>query len=151
MIDEGGQQLGILPTSEALEIAIARGLDLVEVAPNALPPVCRILDYGKYKYDEAKKQKDARRNSHAVEIKGIRLRPAIDQHDFQYRTEEARKFLQKRHKVQVTVIFRGREMAHPELGRSQMEKMAETLADVGVVERAPSIDGRRMTMLLSPK
>ena len=151
VIDEGGQQLGIMGTRDALDIAQERGLDLVEVAPNAVPPVCRILDYGKYKYDEAKKQKDARKNAHAVEIKGIRLRPGIDPHDFEYRTDDARRFLQKRNKVQVTLIFRGRELAHPEIGRAQMEKMAEALADISVVERAPLIDGRRMTMLLTPK
>lgn len=151
VIDDEGQQLGIMPTREALSLAQEKGLDLVEVAPNASPPVCRILDYGKFKYDEAKKQKDARKNAHTVEVKGIRLRPGIDPHDFEYRTDDARKFLEKKNKVQVTLIFRGREMAHPEIGRAQMEKMAQALADVSVVERPPVIDGRRMTMLLSPK
>jgi len=140
-----------MPTRQALDIAREKGLDLVEIAPTAQPPVCRILDYGKYKYDESKKQKEARKHAHQVEVKGIRLRPAIDPHDFSYRTEDARRFLEKRNKVQVTLIFRGREMAHPEIGRGQMEKMAEALADVAVVERPPVIDGRRMTMLLSPK
>ncbi len=151
VIDDEGQQLGIMPTREALALAQEKGLDLVEVAPNASPPVCRILDYGKFKYDEAKKQKDARKNAHTVEVKGIRLRPGIDPHDFQYRTDDARKFLEKKNKVQVTLIFRGREMAHPEIGRNQMEKMAAALSDISVVERPPVIDGRRMTMLLSPK
>src|SRR5690349_6193309 len=113
-----------MPTREALSIAQERGLDLVEVAPTANPPVCRILDYGKFKYDEAKKQKDARKNAHTVEVKGIRLRPGIDPHDFSYRTDDARRFLEQKNKVQVTLIFRGREMAHPEIGRGQMEKMA---------------------------
>jgi translation initiation factor IF-3 len=151
VIDEEGQQLGIMQTREALSLAQERGLDLVEVAPQAQPPVCRILDYGKYKYEEAKKQKEARKNAHSVEIKGIRLRPGIDPHDFGYRSEDARKFLQKKNKVQVTLIFKGREMAHPEIGRAQMEKLAEALSDVSVVERPPVMDGRRMTMLLSPK
>lgn len=151
VIDDEGNQLGIMPTREALSIAQERGLDLVEVAPTANPPVCRILDYGKFKYDEAKKQKDARKNAHTVEVKGIRLRPGIDPHDFSYRTDDARRFLEQKNKVQVTLIFRGREMAHPEIGRGQMEKMAQALADISVVERPPVIDGRRMTMLLSPK
>jgi translation initiation factor IF-3 len=138
-------------TREALAQAQERGLDLVEVAPNAQPPVCRILDYGKFKYEEAKKQKEARKNAHTVDIKGIRLRPGIDPHDFSYRSEDARKFLEKKNKVQVTLIFKGREMAHPEIGRAQMEKMADALSDISVVERPPTIDGRRMTMLLSPK
>jgi translation initiation factor IF-3 len=151
VIDENGEQLGILNTREALAIAQERSLDLVEVAPNSAPPVCRILDYGKFKYEESKKQKEARKNAQTVEIKGIRLRPTIDPHDFEYRTEDARRFLQKRNKVQVTLIFRGREMAHPEIGRAQMEKLASAVAEVGVVERPPVIDGRRMTMLLAPK
>ncbi len=151
VIDETGQQLGIMPTREALAIAAEKGLDLVEVAPMANPPVCRILDYGKYKYEEAKRQREARKHQHAVEVKGIRLRPGIDPHDFAYRTEDAKRFLQKKNKVQVTLIFRGREMAHPEIGRAQLEKLAEAVSDVGVVERPPQLDGRRMTMLLAPK
>lgn len=151
MIDDEGAQLGIMPTRQALAMAQEKGLDLVEVAPTAQPPVCRILDYGKFKYDESKKQKEARKHSHQVEVKGIRLRPGIDPHDFSYRTEDARRFLEKKNKVQVTLIFRGREMAHPEIGRGQMEKMASALSDVAVIERPPVIDGRRMTMLLSPK
>lgn len=151
MISADGEQLGVMDTNLALDRARSAGLDLVEVAPNAQPPVCRILDYGKFKYEEAKKQKDSRKNQTTIEIKGIRLRPGIDPHDFSYRTEDARRFLLKKNKVQVTLIFRGREMAHPEIGESQMKKMAEALSDVAVVERAPSIDGRRMTMLLTPK
>lgn len=151
MIDEDGSQLGILSTREALARAQERGLDLVEVAPTAQPPVCRILDYGKFKYDEAKKQKEARKNAHQVEIKGIRLRAGTDEHDFSYKAEDARRFLEKKNKVQVTLIFKGREVTHPEIGRAQMEKLAQQLSEVGVVERPPVIDGRRMTMLLSPK
>ena len=140
-----------MPTRQALGLAQERGLDLVEVAPTAQPPVCRILDYGKFKYDESKKQKEARKHSHQVEVKGIRLRPGIDPHDFSYRTEDARRFLEKKNKVQVTLIFRGREVTHPEIGRAQMEKLAQAVSDFGTVERAPAIDGRRMTMLLTPK
>jgi len=132
-------------------MAQERGLDLVEVAPNAAPPVCRIVDYGKHKYEEAKKQKEARKNAHQVETKGIRLRAGTDVHDFGYKTEDARRFLEKKNKVQVTLIFRGREVTHPEIGRAQLEKLAQAVSDVAVVERAPVVDGRRMTMLLSPK
>jgi len=138
-------------TREALTNALERGLDLVEVAPTAQPPVCRILDYGKYKYEESKKQKEARKNAHQVEIKGIRLRSGTDEHDFTYKTEDAKRFLQKKNKVQVTLIFRGREVTHPEIGRAQMEKLAQAVSEFGTVERAPVIDGRRMTMLLTPK
>ena len=151
MIDEDGSQLGVLNTREALARAQERGLDLVEVAPTAVPPVCRILDYGKHKYEEAKKQKEARKNAHQVEIKGIRLRAGTDAHDFGYKTEDARRFLEKKNKVQVTLIFRGREVTHPEIGKAQLDKLAQAVSDVAVVERPPVIDGRRMTMLLSPK
>ena len=138
-------------TRDALTNAQERGLDLVEVAPTAQPPVCRILDYGKYKYEESKKQKEARKNAHQVEIKGIRLRSGTDEHDLTYKTEDAKRFLQKKNKVQVTLIFRGREVTHPEIARAQMERLAQAVSDVGVVERAPVIDGRRMTRLLTPK
>lgn len=151
VIGPEGEQLGILATREALALAIEQGLDLVEVAPTAQPPVCKILDYGKYKYDESKKQKDARKNAHNVEIKGIRLRAGTDTHDMGYKTEDAKKFLEKKNKVQVTLIFRGREASHPEIGRAQLEKLAAAVADVGIVERPPVLDGRRMTMLLTPK
>lgn len=138
-------------TRDALTNAQERGLDLVEVAPTAQPPVCRILDYGKYKYEESKKQKEARKNAHQVEIKGIRLRSGTDEHDLNYKTEDAKRFLQKKNKVQVTLIFRGREVTHPEIGRAQMERLAQAVSEFGTIERAPVIDGRRMTMLLTPK
>lgn len=138
-------------TRAALAMAQEQGLDLVEVAPNAAPPVCRILDYGKFKYDESKKQKEARKHSHTTEIKGIRLRSGTDTHDFNYKADDTREFLQKKNKVQVTLIFRGREVTHPEIGKAQLEKLAQAVSDVAVVERPPVLEGKRMTMLLSPK
>jgi translation initiation factor IF-3 len=151
VVDAEGKQLGILPTREALALALAQGLDLVEVAPTAQPPVCRILDYGKFKYQEAKKQREARKNAHTSEIKGIRLRSGTESHDLAYKLKDAIRFLEEGHKVQVTLIFRGREMTHPEIARAQMDRLAEGVREVGVVERPPSMEGRRMTMLLSPK
>lgn len=151
VIDAEGEQLGIMETRQALQLAIEQGLDLVEVAPMAQPPVCRILDYGKYKYDQSKKTKDARKKSHSGEIKGIRMRYGMDIHDLEYRVKDAKRFLEEGNKVQVTLIFRGRETTHPEIGRGQLEKLALAVAEAGVVERPPVLEGRRMTLLLAPK
>lgn len=155
VIDPEGNQLGVMPTREALRLAQEQGLDLVEVAPHAQPPVCRILDYGKYKYEESKKQREARAKAREArklqDVKGIRLRSATDAHDFQHKMADALRFLQAGHKVQVTLLFRGREITHPEVARRQMERMAEGVKDVAVVERDPFIEGRRMTMILAPK
>jgi translation initiation factor IF-3 len=140
-----------MQTRDALALARERGVDLVEVAPTAQPPVCRILDYGKHKYDEAKKQRQARKNAHTVEIKGIRLRSGTESHDIGFKLKDAVRFLEEGHKVQVTLLFRGRETAHPEVGRAQMDRIVEGVREVGVVERPPSLEGRRMTMLLTPK
>ncbi len=151
LIDEEGNQVGIVDTRRALSMAQEQGLDLVEIAPQAVPPVCRILDYGKYKYDQAKKTKEAKKKAHNVEVKGIRMRYGTEAHDLEYRVKDARRFLEEGDKVLVTLIFRGREMAHPEIARGQMEKLTAALSDVAVVEKAPSIEGRRMTLLLAPK
>lgn len=140
-----------METRQALALAREAGLDLVEVAPMAQPPVCRILDYGKFKYDQAKKQKEAKKKAHTVDIKGIRMRYGTEAHDLEYRAKDARRFLEEGDKVQVTLIFRGREMAHPEIGKQQLEKLSAAVEDIAVVERAPAIEGRRMTMLLAPK
>jgi len=140
-----------METRRALGLAQEAGLDLVEVAPTAQPPVCRILDYGKYKYDQSKKTKEAKKKAHTVDIKGIRMRYGTEAHDLDYRVKDARKFLEEGNKVQVTLIFRGREMSHPEIGRAQLEKLTQAVADVGVVERPPVMEGRRMTLLLTPK
>jgi translation initiation factor IF-3 len=151
VVDAEGNQLGVMDTRQALSLAREQGLDLVEVAPTAQPPVCRILDYGKFKYDTAKKNKEAKKKSHTVDIKQIRLRYGTEQHDLDYRIKDARRFLEEGDKVQLILQFRGREMSHPEIGKAQMEKLTQAVADVASVERPPVMEGRRMTMLLAPK
>jgi translation initiation factor IF-3 len=153
LIDESGEQVGILPTKEALERAVEAGLDLVEVSPNARPPVCRILDYGKFKYQQQKKERKGghKHTLQLKELKELRVRPAIDKHDLSYRLANGRKFLEAGHKVQVVCIFRGRQMAHPEHGLAVMKQVAAELEDLCKVEMQPSMMGRRMTMLLSKK
>lgn len=126
------------------------GLDLVEVAPAAQPPVCRILDYGKFKYEQTKKEREAKKNQKVSELKGMRLRPKIDDHDLEFKTRTIAEFLQEGNKVKVTVIFRGREIAHSDLGRQVLEKVVNDLKDVAVVERAPFMEGKTMTVILSP-
>src|SRR5437667_1052731 len=125
VIDEDGTQLGIMPTREALDLARSKGLDLIEVSPTANPPVCRIMDYGKFKYDEAKKKKEATKKSKTTEIKGIRLRPGTDEHDISFKVRDAQRFLEEGDKVQVTLIFRSREPTHPDTGRAQPRRPAE--------------------------
>lgn len=149
LIDEKGAQIGIVPTQEALKKAEEVGLDLVEVSPTARPPVCRILDFGKFKYAQRKKEKGT--HSRASQLKELRVRPAIDKHDLEYRLEAGRKFLEQGHKVQVVCIFRGRQMAHPEHGYQVMKQVADTLGDISKIEMSPKLMGRRMTMLLAHK
>ena len=149
LIGEQGEQIGVVPTDDARDRAREAGLDLVEVAPSARPPVCRLMDYGKYKYELRKKQQKAKEKQHRIRIKGIRLRPKTDEHDFQVKLEHARRFLEQGNKVQVTLLFRGREMAHIELGRNLLQRFAEDLAEVSSVERYPKMEGRRMTLLLN--
>jgi len=149
VIDEDGTQLGIIETANALERAIESGLDLVEVAPSERPPVCRIMDYGKYKYEKKKKANQS--SSHATKTKEVRLRPKTGDHDIQFKVKQAQKFLKHRDKVQISVIFRGREMAHIEEGRRVMEGVIEDLVEFGKVEQTPQQNGRRMTCLIVPK
>ena len=149
LIGEDGEQIGVVDTETARERAREADLDLVEVAPMARPPVCRLMDYGKYKYEQRKKQQKAREKQHRIRIKGIRLRPKTDQHDFQVKLNHAKRFLEDGNKVQVTMLFRGREMAHIDLGRSLLLRFAEELAEVSTVERMPKMEGRRMTLLLN--
>ena len=149
LIGAEGEQLGVVPTDDARERAREAGLDLVEVAPTARPPVCRLMDFGKYKYEQRKKQQKAREKQHRIRIKGIRLRPKTDEHDFNVKLERARRFLEQGNKVQVTLLFRGREMAHIDLGRGLLLRFAEELAEVCTVERLPKMEGRRMTLLLN--
>jgi len=149
VIDDEGNQVGVLTTAQALEMARAKELNLVEVAPNAVPPVCRILDYGKYKYEEEKKERAARKNQHTSELKELRLRPRTDDHDLEVRARAARKFLEDGHKVRLVVRFRGRESTHPEVARAQINHIAGQLMDIAVVERAPEMEGRGMYAILA--
>ena len=151
MIDEEGEQLGIVPTRQAMDIARERGLDLVEVAPNAIPPVCRLMDYGKYRYEQSRKERESRKHQKTVELKEVRMKPGIDDHDLQTKARLAHRFLEDGDKVKVTVQFRGRQMAHPDLGRDVLLQLAEQLNTLGAVEQPPHLEGRNMTMILSPK
>ncbi len=151
LIDEEGKQIGILPLEEALEEARARDLDLVEVAPNANPPVCRIMDYGKYLYLRAKRERKARKGKKGKEVKEIRLRPKTGEHDVAFKIRYARRFLTDGCKVKVYVSFRGREITYPELGLRLLEKVATELEDVASVEQQPRMVGRGLLMLLKPK
>ena len=151
LIDENGEQLGIVPTREALAKAEEAGLDLVCVSPKAVPPVCKIIDYGKYRYEQARKEKEAKKKQKIVEIKEIRMSPNIDTNDLNTKIGAARKFLQKGNKVKVSIRFRGREMAHTAESRPMMEDFAAQLSDIAVVDKAPKMEGRFMTMFLSEK
>ncbi|MBR2671897.1 MAG: translation initiation factor IF-3 [Oscillospiraceae bacterium] len=151
LISSDGEQLGIMSSSDALKIAQEQELDLVLIAPQAKPPVCRIMDYSKFKYAQAKKVKEARKKQKTIEIKEIRLSLNIDTHDFETKLSHARRFLSEGNKVKVTIRFRGRERAHPENGEYNMNRFAEALSDICVVDKKPVIDGRSMQMFLSPK
>jgi len=151
VIDADGSQIGILPIREALEKAYEKDLDLVEVSPNAKPPVCRILDYGKYKYEQAKKAKSAKRKQHTVQLKEMRYRPKIEEHDYQFKTRHVKEFLIQGYKVKVYVEFRGREMAHVEFGKKIMERLQEDLAEIAIVEQKAKMEGRNLIMIVMPK
>jgi translation initiation factor IF-3 len=150
LIDEEGAQLGIVSLREALTLAEQRGLDLMEVAPNAVPPVCRIVDYGKFRYEQTKKDREARKNQKQAELKEVRLKPKTDDHDLEVKAKQARKFLLAGDKVKFTVRFRGREIFHPDIGREMLEQMAEDLRDVATVEQRPLMEGRALSLLLAP-
>jgi translation initiation factor IF-3 len=145
------EQLGIMPLAEALAEAGRRGLDLVEVAPNAAPPVCRILDYGKYRYQQSKKMQDARKNQTVIQLKEIRLRPKTDDHDIQVKIKHIRKFLAQNDKVKVSMLFRGREIAFTELGKKMMEDIIASVADISLIDQPARLEGRNMVMILAPK
>jgi translation initiation factor IF-3 len=151
LIDENGQQVGIMRTPDALRYAQERDLDLVEVAPDAKPPVCRVLDYSKYKYEQNQKQKAARKHQQQINVREIKFRPKIAQHDYDTKKGHVERFLKGRDKVKVTIMFRGREMAHPERGEMILNRLAEDLGDLAVVEQRPQQDGRNMTMMLAPQ
>lgn len=150
LIDENGQQVGVVPAEQALQQANETALDLVEVSPNAEPPVCKILDYGKYLYQQRKRESEARKKQQHVQIKEIRLRPKTDQHDRGIKMERARKFLEQGHRVQVNLLFRGREMQHRDLGREIIMQFAGDLAELAKIETHPVFMGRRMSLLLAP-
>jgi translation initiation factor IF-3 len=151
LVDQNGEQLGVVPTYEAKRIAADAGLDLVEVAPTARPPVCRIMDFGKFKYEQAKKAKESKKKQHTVNLKEMRFRPKIEEHDFQFKTRHVREFLTEGNKVRCFVLFRGRERAHTEFGQKLLERVALALADVATVEMRPMLEGRSMNMVLAPK
>ncbi len=150
-MDANGEQLGIVPISEALRIAQERGLDLVEVAPNARPVVCRLMDYGKFKYEQSKRERLARKRQKTVNIKELKMRPRIEDHDFEVKVRNAHRFLTDGDKVKATIMFRGREIVHADLGKKLLIRLAERLSDVAVVERQPKVEGRNMVMILAPK
>ena len=149
IIDDDGQQVGVMPIEDALRRAEEAGLDLIEVAANANPPVCRIADLGKFRFEQDKRARDAKKNQHVSEVKEVRLRPRTDEHDLQVRVRAARRFLEDGHKVKVEVRFRGREASHPEVARAQIASIAAGVADIGMVERAPSLEGRTMFAILA--
>jgi translation initiation factor IF-3 len=151
VIGSEGEQLGILAVEDALAKAESEGLDLVEVAPTARPPVVRIMDYGKFKYEEARKARQARKKQHHIQVKEVKFRPGIEAHDFEFKVRHAFKFLEEGDKVKVTMMFRGRQMAHPEIGREVLLRVAEALQDIGKVESQPMMEARTMTMIIAPK
>jgi translation initiation factor IF-3 len=151
VVDADGNQLGIMPTRDALKMAEERQLDLVEIAPQAKPPVCRIMDFGKYKYEQSKREKEARKKQRVIELKEIKMRPNIEDHDFYVKVKNAVRFLKDGDKVKATMVFRGREIVHTQLGRQLLVRMAEELKDLCNIERQPKLEGKNMIMILSPK
>jgi translation initiation factor IF-3 len=151
LVDEKGRMVGIVGRNEALAMAAEAGLDLVEIAPNADPPVCKILDYGKYKYEEQKKKNEARKKQKIIEVKEIKLRPNIDDHDYEVKRRSMVKFIEEGDKVKVTMRFRGRELAHQDLGMNVLIRVRDDLDSIAKVEQMPRMEGRQMTMVVSPK
>lgn len=151
VIDQDGKQVGIISIDEALQLARNAGVDLVEVVPNATPPVCKIIDYGKYRYDQTKKEKESKKSQHQIKVKEVKLKPNIDVHDIETKNRHAKEFLQKGNKVKVTCTFRGREMARTEIGAKVMEEFIEDLSEWCMVESAAKLMGRTMTAVLAPR
>jgi len=151
LIDQSGEKQGVMPTSSAMEAAEEAGLDLVEIVPNADPPVCKIMDYGKFRFQEQKKKAEARKRQKVVELKEIKLRPNIDTHDYEVKTKAMHRFFGEGDKVKVTLRFRGREMAHPELGMKLLQKVQEDFDEIAKVEYAPRMEGRQMIMILASR
>jgi len=151
LIGATGEQLGIMSSSQALDIAEEQGLDLVKISPQANPPVCKLMDYGKFRFEQSKREKEARKNQHVVEIKEVRMSPGIDVGDFNTKLKNAQKFLTEGNRVKVSVRFRGREMAHTEIGRDLLLRFAEQAGEVANLEKEPKMEGRSMSIFLSPK
>ena len=151
MVDNDGSMLGIFPIKEAQKMAMQKNLDLVKIAPQAEPPVCKIMDYGKHIFEITKKEKEARKNQKVMSVKEVRLSPSIEDHDFQFKLKNAIKFLKSGNKVKVTLKFRGREMNYTALGEDILSKFADSISEVGVVDKAPKLEGRNMVMFVNPK
>lgn len=151
LIDDKGNQVGIIPTVQALKMAREAGMDLVEVSPTANPPVCKLLDFGKFKFEQEKKVRESKKKQKLVKLKEIRMQPKIEEHDLDFKTKHIREFLEEGFKVKVTVRFRGRELAHTELGRDVLDRVLQLLGDSFVVDKFPTMEGRMMSMFLSPK
>ena len=151
LISETGEQLGIMSAQDALKLAEEQGLDLVKISPNAVPPVCKVMDYGKFRFEQTKREKEARKNQRVVEIKEVRMSPSIDVNDFNVKLRSAQKFLSEGNRVKVTVRFRGREMAHTDIGQGLLVKFAEDCGEVASLDKAPKLEGRHMSIFLSPK
>ncbi len=150
LIDHEGEQVGIVSIEEARERAADVGLDLVEVAPEARPPVCKLMDYGKFRYEAQRKAREARKKQHVTQLKEVKMRPGIEDHDYDFKTRHARRFIDEGNKVKLTMMFRGRQMSHPELGLEVLKRVMADLEDIAKVESQPSMEGRTMTMVLAP-
>lgn len=151
LIDQNGEQVGVVTIKEALDMATEAGLDLVEIAPASKPPVCKIIDYGKYRYDQTKREKESKKAQHQIKVKEVKLKPNIDTHDFNTKVRRAREFLTKGNKVKITCTFRGREMAHPELGENLVDNFCESLSDVSQVESPPKRMGKILSVVVAPR
>lgn len=151
LVDEEGEQVGVVSLDEARELAADRNLDMVEVAPNARPPVVRLMDYGRFKYEQAKAEKEAKKRQHTVEVKEVKFRPKIEDHDFDFKTRHAREFIEQGNKVKVTIMFRYRELRRPELGIELLDRITEQLSDIAQVQSRSGLEGRNMTMMLVPQ
>ena len=151
LVSEDGEQLGIVPINEALTMAEEKMVDLVEVAPSAKPPVCRLMNYGKFKFEQSKREKESRKKQKIISIKEVKMRPNIEEHDFQVKAKNARKFLAAGDKLKFSIMFRGRQITHPELGEKLCIQLAKELSDISAVEKQPKVEGRNMVMILVPK
>jgi translation initiation factor IF-3 len=151
VIGADNEQLGILPLHQALALAETQQLDLVEVSPTAVPPVCRIMDYGKFKYEQSKKLQEAKKKQTQVVVKEVKIRPKTDEHDLQFKIKHVRRFLEEGNKARITLVFRGREITHMELGKATMDRLAQEIEDIGVIEVRPKMEGRSMFMIATPK